>query len=62
MNGGAKTAVIVAAIWALVCGSLFAYKFSSFTDLESLMERSKFIVAARIASLGEKKNENDLLP
>jgi hypothetical protein len=45
-------------VCGLVCSVALAYTYSEFKDLDSLMERSEFIVVARIASLGQEKDEN----
>ena len=49
---------VMTAICGLVCASVLAYTFEGFTNLDSLMARSKFIVVARVVSLGNDEGEN----
>ncbi len=60
MNGlrtGMKTGVVTA-ICGLVCASVDAYTFEGFTNLDSLVARSKYIVVARIAKPVADEGEN----
>jgi hypothetical protein len=48
-NPKMKTIALLIGVSALICSSVLAYTFQSFSDLDSLMEYSDFIVVARIA-------------
>ena len=45
-------------ICCFICSPALAYTFQAFTNLDSLMKRSELIVLARVASLGQDKDEN----
>lgn len=53
-----RTIAIATAICGFICSSVFAYKYVSFSDLDSLMKRSEFIVLAKIASFGDEKDKD----
>jgi hypothetical protein len=58
MNRIVRTVILTVGVLCFICLAAPAYKYSEFTDLDSLMEKSKFIVLARIATFGQDKDEN----